>query len=558
MPAPTSTPAIVLDRVSFAWPDGSPALAEVSGSFGSGRTGLVGRNGSGKSTLLRLIAGELAPGSGHIATTADVAYLPQQLTLAVDRPVAELLGVAETLAALRAIEAGDADPRHFDAVGSDWDVEARATAALAEAGLPADALDRRVGELSGGEAVLAAVCGIRLRGAPIALLDEPTNNLDRDARARLGELVRGWRGTLVVVSHDLALLELMDDTAELYDSELSVFGGPYSAWRTWLDGEQDAARQAERTAAQTLRREKRERIAAETTLSHRAAMGRKAQLEKRVPKIIAGGRKMSAEVSAGKLRGEKADREASARAALDAAGRRVRGDAALHIDLPDPDVPSGRRIATITDGAHAWVVQGPERVALIGPNGIGKTTLLEELVGSTTGFGVQNSTDPVPDGAAGADQRGSAAIPWSSAQAWPHTDRIGYLPQRVDGLDEDASVLENVRAAAPDLPTAEMRNRLARFLLRGAAVDRPVSTLSGGERFRVALARLLLADPPPQLLVLDEPTNNLDIDTVDQLVGALSSYRGAVLVVSHDDAFLARLGVDLTLELTPEGLVAHR
>ena len=128
----------------------------------------------------------------------------------------------------------------------------------------------------------------------------------------------------------------------------------------------------------------------------------------------------------------------------------------------------------------------------------------------------------------------------------------------MDGLDEDASVLENVRAAAPDLPTAEMRNRLARFLLRGAAVDRPVSTLSGGERFRVALARLLLADPPPQLLVLDEPTNNLDIDTVDQLVGALSSYRGAVLVVSHDDAFLARLGVDLTLELTPEGLVAHR
>lgn len=130
-----------------------------------------------------------------------------------------------------------------------------------------------------------------------------------------------------------------------------------------------------------------------------------------------------------------------------------------------------------------------------------------------------------------------------------HTDRIGYLSQRVDGLDDAASVLENVCAAAPAMAVAEVRNRLARFLIRGDTVLRPVAALSGGERFRVALARLLLADPPPHLLVLDEPTNNLDLDTVDQLVEALSAYRGAVLVVSHDDAFLARLGLDLRLEL---------
>jgi ATPase subunit of ABC transporter with duplicated ATPase domains len=141
----------------------------------------------------------------------------------------------------------------------------------------------------------------------------------------------------------------------------------------------------------------------------------------------------------------------------------------------------------------------------------------------------------------------------SSAHAELHTDRVGYLPQRVDGLDDAASVLENVRGAAPSVPVPELRNRLARFLIRGAAVDRPVGSLSGGERFRVALARLLLADPPPQLIVLDEPTNNLDLDTVDQFVDALAAYRGAVLVVSHDDAFLARLGIDTTLELGPDG-----
>ena len=554
MPAHTLTPVIVLDRVSFAWADGTVALADVSGSFGTGRTGLVGRNGSGKSTLLRLIAGDLTPAAGHIARTADAAYLPQRLTLDVDRPVADLLGVGDTLRALRAIESGDADPRHFDAVGSDWDIEARAHAALAEAGLAPDMLDRSVGQLSGGEAVLTAIAGIRLRSPEIALLDEPTNNLDRDARARLYDMVRSWRGALVVVSHDTALLELMDDTAELYANELSVFGGPYSQWRAWLEAEQGAARDAERAARQAVKREKRQRIEAETTISRRAAMGQKAFEEKRVPKIVANGRRMAAQVSAGKLRGEKADREASAREALDVAERRVRDDDIVKIDLPDPGVPAGRRIATLSDGERSWVIQGPERVALIGPNGSGKTTLLERLVGSG---GTKSSDSGDTDADSRPDEQSDGFLR-SAARGTLHTDRVGYLPQRVDGLDDAASVLANVVPSAPGVTIVELRNRLARFLIRGAAVERPVGTLSGGERFRVALARLMLADPPPQLLVFDEPTNNLDLDTVDQLVDAIAAYRGAVLVVSHDDAFLERIGVSLVLELDRDGTLTER
>ncbi len=527
---PASSSSIVLTDLGLVWPDGSIALEHLNAAFGHGRTGLVGANGAGKSSLLRLIAGRLEPTSGGIATVGEVGYLPQTLTLDTSATVADLLGISRVVRAIRAVEAGDVSTDLFDLIGADWDIEARAEQSLDAIGLSADDLDRPVGRLSGGETVLVATTGLQLAGRPITLLDEPTNNLDRDARARLYDLVENWRGTLVVVSHDVALLERMDAIAELYGGELITYGGPYSSYLEQLETEQQAARQAQRAADQVVRLEKRQRIEAEVKLARRARTARTAEREKRVPKIIAHGRRGAAQVSAGRLRTEAGEKVEQARQEADAAAERVRPDTRIMVDLPDPGLAPGRRIAELagTDGRRI-VIQGPERIGLVGPNGIGKTRLLESSI-------------------AGREDTGSAS-------GRLLTERVGYLPQRLDGLAEDRSILDNVRDAAPTRTPTEVRSRLARFLLRGGTVERPVGSLSGGERFRVAIARLLLADPPPQLLILDEPTNNLDLTSVDQLVDALTSYRGALLVVSHDDAFLDRLGLTRTLRLDAAGVL---
>ncbi|MET8054664.1 ATP-binding cassette domain-containing protein, partial [Streptosporangium sp. NPDC005286] len=392
---------------------------------------------------------------------------------------------------------------------------------------------RRVAEVSGGEAMLIAITGLSIRRTAITLLDEPTNNLDRPTRAKLADFVDQWPGTLVVVSHDLELLEHMENTTELYGGTLDTFGGPYSAWKEHQEQEQAAAVQAARSAQQALKVEKRQRVEAETKLARRERTAKKTQRDGGIPKILAGNRASKAQASAGSLRSTLDNKVQAAQVAVDAADARVRGEEHITLVLPDPDVPRGRRLAELHDQDRTFVIQGPERVALVGANGTGKSTLIEQFI---------RGTAPAPDR--------------------PHgrllTELVGYLPQRLDGLDDDASAMANVQSVAPGTPAGTIRNQLARLLLRGDSADRPVRTLSGGERFRVSLARLLLSEPPAQLLVLDEPTNNLDIASVEQLAEALDAYRGALLVVSHDFALLERIGVDTVIELGRDGRMHQR
>ena len=512
----TNPHSIVCADLSFQWPDGTPVLDRLDITFGTGRTGLVGRNGGGKSTLLRLIAGDLQPSGGTIRRAGEVGWLPQHLPLAKRRTVADLLGISERRAALHAITAGDADATDFTTLDDDWDVESRAAETLARLGVmrgAADALDRPIGALSGGETVLTAVAGLIVRRTTISLLDEPTNNLDARARDLLYAAIAEWPGVLIVVSHDRDLLERVDEIVELRDGQVRTFGGPYSNYEQTIAAEQDTAARLVRAAEGGLAREKRQLIEAQTKQARREQYGKQAARELRVDKSTAQFLKRRAQQTARKSRTVHADRLATAQDALTEAEQALRDDDRIRVDLPRTAVPSGRTVVQV----GALIVRGPERIALIGDNGSGKTTLLEAIVGRRT-YPVAGVDDP--------------AVP------------TAYLPQLLDVLDDERSVLANVQTTAPAATSYDIRARLARFLVRGERVEQLAGTLSGGERFRVSLACLLLADPPPQLLLLDEPTNNLDLDSVAQLTDALAGYRGALIVASHDHRFLADIGVE--------------
>ncbi|MGW1467152.1 ABC-F family ATP-binding cassette domain-containing protein [Streptomyces sp. NPDC002308] len=527
---------LTCSNLTFAWPDGTPVFQDLSFTVGAGRTGLVAPNGAGKSTLLKLIAGEYRPVRGSVSVNGVLGHLPQDLPLTGGLTVAEVLGVAPVIRALDAIESGDTSEELFAVIGDDWDIEERTRAQLDRLGLDDVTLTQPLDTLSGGRIVSLGIAGQLLRRPDVLLLDEPSNNLDLDARQKLYTVIEEWNGCLLLVSHDRELLDRMDRIAELDRGEVRFYGGNFTSYEEMVRAEQEVAEKNVRSAEQEVKREKREMQQARERAQRRSSNAARNIKSAGLPKIVAGGLKRSAQVSAAKADGMHATRVGDARARLDEAGRALRDDQRITLELPETRVPAGRTVFLgedvrvrrgdrelfAGDGAHLEI-RGPERIALTGSNGAGKSTLLRIVQGE---LAPDDGTLRRADG------------------------RIAYLSQRLDLLDPARTVAENFAAFAPALPEAERMNLLARFLFRGSRAHLPVRALSGGERLRATLACVLYAEPAPQLLLLDEPTNNLDLVSVGQLESALNAYQGAFVVVSHDERFLAEIGVNRRLRLT--------
>jgi ATPase subunit of ABC transporter with duplicated ATPase domains len=528
---------VVADRLAYSLADGRTLLSDLTLGFGRERTGLVGANGTGKSTLVRLLAGDLRPSSGSVVRAGSLGYLPQDFRVHADQPLADVLGIAVRLARVDRVLAGDASPDDLDRVGGDWDLRERAEAVLARLGLSHLALDRPVVDVSGGEATRVALAGVLLAEPDFLLLDEPTNNLDAAGREALYGFVEGWTGGLLAVSHDRGLLRRMDRIVELTPSGARVYGGGYDLYRAQRDAEADAAARELASAQAELRSARREAQQMRERQARRDSRGRQVAAKGGMPKIMLGMMKERAEGTGARVHETGARLIADGVARREAARERVDEQARLALDLPSAAVPAGKVVveldavtyahpgaaSPVMDGVSLRVT-GPERVAIVGRNGGGKTTLLRLVTGELR-----------PD--AGTVRLG---LP---------RDEVAFFDQHTRRLRDDASVLENYRAANPDVDVTAARHALARFLFEGHAVHQPAGSLSGGQRLRAALACTLNGWHPPRLLLLDEPTNHLDLDSLQALEEVLRGYDGALLVVSHDADFLDAIGIQRRVEL---------
>jgi ATPase subunit of ABC transporter with duplicated ATPase domains len=538
-----SEPLLAAMGITIAYPGHDALWPELDLSLHSGRRyGLVGANGGGKSTLLALLMGQLAPSRGVIQRRGSMAWLRQDEAIAPDACVVDALGLGAKLRALRALANGDPSDELHSVIGDDWKAEARATQALLRVGLDARLLWAPLSCLSGGELTRARLAGLWSTSPDLLLLDEPTNHLDREARALVTRMIAGWRGAVLVASHDRDLLGGMDEIWALSARGLEVYGGGYEVFAEQQAAETAAASAALAASESALAAAKRKAQETIDRQRQRAARGRAQAPKLGIPKVGLGLMKRNAERTLARVEDVHGRRLEEARAARTEARARLGATKPLALSLPETRISPSEgvllledfNVAVGRDGRHLWsspldaYVRGPERIAISGANGVGKSMLLRAIAG--TGH---------------APTKGSARL---------LVDEVAFLDQQLAQLDLNATALDDYRRRAPGLTETERRIRLGRLRLDEAHVHRPLATLSGGERLRVVLAATLLGERPARLLLLDEPSNHLDLESLELLERALGAFAGAMIVVSHDQAFLNALGITRNWHLDGRGL----
>jgi ATPase subunit of ABC transporter with duplicated ATPase domains len=569
---------LILQGVTYVHPNKDVLFTDINLVINKqDKVALIGNNGAGKSTLLKILAGnlEVANGlvdrpanglaygltngladgvangvvSGHIKTHSKPYYIPQLFGQFNDYTIAQALQIADKLHALKEILDGNVTDENMSLLDDDWAIEERCKEAFAQWGLRDPDLTQKMSTLSGGQKTKVFLAGILIHQPEIVLLDEPSNHLDIHSRNILYDYITSTTNTLVVVSHDRTLLNLLNTVVELSKRGITVYGGNYDFYAAQKLIESDALNQDVKSREKMLRKAKeteRESLERQQKLD---ARGKKKQEKAGLPTISMNTLKNNAEKSTARLKGVHAEKIDTISQGLNQLRKELPDTDKMKMDFDNSALHKGKILITARElnvgyddhniryddhniryddhllwaqGLNFQITSG-ERIVIKGANGSGKTTLIKMMLG-----------DLQPR--MGTIERAVA--------------KTIYIDQDYSLIDNTFSVYEQAQYFnSGALQEHEIKTRLNRFLFTKTYWDKPCKTLSGGEKMRLILCCLTINNQAPDIIILDEPTNNLDIQNIEILTAAINEYKGTLIVVSHDEYFLKQINVGCSIVL---------
>ncbi|ASZ11244.1 ATP-binding cassette domain-containing protein [Chitinophaga pendula] len=528
---------LTVQDLSFILPSGKPLFQHLHFSIGKGGiTGLVGDNGTGKSTLLKILAGELPPADGAVLHEGQVYYVPQHFGQYNDLTVAEALGIASRLDALQAILEGNTDARYFEELQDDWDLEERCRQAFSDWGLQDIGLLHCFSSLSGGEKTRTFLAGIDIWQPDLVLMDEPTNHLDTSTRERLYDWVTTNKTQVWLASHDRQLLQYCDHICELTSAGLKMYGGGFDFYLEKKAEEEAAFQQRLSDAEKSVRVAKRKQQETFEQQQNDTNRGVKKTQTNNIPKGLINTLRNRAELSSAKLKSVHEKKLTGLREELDKLReqellqgnmRTDFGDARLHagkiLVKADHINVSFRENSTLWSQPLSFQINSGDRVAITGDNGSGKSTLISLIMGNR---------------------------PPAQGELYLADCQRVLLDQEYSLVDRNKTVLQQLESFNDGgLLDHELKVRLNRFLFDQHTWHKPCSVLSGGETLRLALCCIMVRNNTPDMIILDEPANNLDLRNLSILTRAMAAYNGTLVIISHDIVFLEEVGITQEIHL---------
>ena len=528
---------LIIQNLSYTHPNKDLLFGNINLTVNSGeKVALIGNNGSGKSTLLKIMAGLLQPLNGSVNINVKPYYIPQIFGQYNDLTIAEALGIDKKLTALHKILNGNVSEESYEILNDDWTIEDRCDEVLKHWKLNDLDLSQKMENLSGGQKTKVFLAGISIHKPELILLDEPSNHLDFESPELLYDFIRSTKSTLIVVSHDRKLLKILNKICELSKNGITVYGGNFDFYTEQKQIEKNALAQdihSKEKALKKAREKERETIERQQKLDSR---GKSKQEKSGVAKIMMNTLRNNAENSTAKLKSVHKEKIGSIRDELQDLRSAVVSTEQMKFGFNTSTLHRGKKLFTAENinfkyenSSFIWknnlnlqILSG-SRIAIKGSNGSGKTTFIKILLGNL---------EP---------QHGTI---------FRKESKSVYIDQDYSLIDNNLKVYEQVQQFNTfNLEEHEVKIRLNRFLFPQNTWDKPCSALSGGERMRLMLCCLSIGSQSPDIIILDEPTNNLDIQNIEILTNAINDYQGTLIVISHDETFLNQINIDQIVSL---------